>query len=317
MQFIELHAHMGASTPADVMFDIAMEQGIKIGTKDYFQFMENMKVPNHMAHKAYLNKFSLTQKIQSSLWALERSAYHCVAHAYKNLGLKSIELRFNPILRSNNGAIDLDAIIEYVSIGINKAMLAFPIKACIIIETDRTFTPKIAEILAHKAVEHKSKIVCGFDMSGFTPKSFNIRKFSTAFKIAKEGGLSTTVHAGETMPAQEVIDAINYLYVDRIGHGIKLVKNKKGLRLASEQKVHFEICPTSNIVTGCAISYAHMIDIIGMFIENDISWNLNTDGSEFLNTTVKEEYIRMVEVGMPDHWIEKSQIMAKNASFIK
>lgn len=317
MYYIELHAHLGASTPADVLWDIAMEQGIKTGAKSYEEFIKGMLTPNHMVHEAYLNKFHVTQSIQSSLHGIERSVYHAVANAYKHRKLNQIELRFNPALRNQDKRYDIDAIIYHATFGMKKAMLAYPIKAGIIIETDRTFKPQMAEMLAAKAVQFKHEGVVGFDMSGFTPKGFQLKKFAKAFQIAKAGGLMTTVHAGEVMPAQEVIDAIQHLYVDRIGHGIKVVSSKRGMRIAAEHNVHFEVCPTSNVVTGCAKSYNDMVSIIGIMIENELSWNLNTDGSEFLGVTVKNEYEKLVEAGLPEQWIKKSQDMARRASFIK
>jgi len=316
MRYIDLHAHLGASTPAEVLWDLAIEQGINVGTKSYDTFIENMKVPNHMVHKAYLSKFHLTQSIQSSLQGIERSVYHAIAHAYKHNKLDQLELRFNPALRNLDKRYDIDAIIQYAIFGMKKAMVAFPIKAGIIIETDRTFDPKMAAVLAGKAVQFKHEGVVGFDMSGFTPRGFDLKKYAAAFRIAKQGGLGITVHASELMSAQEVIDAIDLLGANRIGHGIKAVSSKKAMKLAAANKVHFEICPTSNVVTGCCKSYSDLVTIIGIMREYDLSWNLNTDGSEFLEATVASEYGALVKEGLPSTLITESQKMARKASFI-
>jgi len=315
--FIDLHAHLGASTPADILWDLAMEQGINVGTKTYETFIENMKVPNSMAHKAYLSKFDLTQSIQSSLQGIEKSMYQAIANAYKRYNIKQIELRFNPALRNLGKRYDIDAIIAYATFGMKKAMLAYPVKAGIIIETDRTFDIKTSIMLAKKAVQFKNDGVVGFDQSGFTPKGFKLKDFEPAFKIAKAGGLGITVHAGELLgKADEVSDAIQYLYADRIGHGIQCTAHPDILRLASDNKTHFEICPTSNVVTGCVPSYDDLVTKIGIMIEHDISWNLNTDGTEFLNVTVQSEYENLVNNGLPVQYVDKAIKMAIKSSFI-
>lgn len=318
MRFCDLHAHLGASTPADILWDLAIEQGISTGTKSYETFIENMLTPNHMVHKAYLSKFTLVQSIQSSLQGIEKSMYHAIANAYKKYSIDQIELRFNPALRNLNKRYDIDAVIAYATFGMKKAMLAYPIKAGIIIETDRTFDVKTSIMLAKKAVEFKNEGVVGFDMSGHTQKGFKIKDYEPAFKIAKAGGLGITVHAGELVGrGDEVGDAINYLYADRIGHGVQIAGNQDLLILAAENQVHFEICPTSNVVTGCVKSMDDMVTILGLMYEHDISWSLNTDGSEFLNTTVRQEYRTLYGAGLPEEWETKSQAMARKASFIK
>lgn len=318
MRYCDLHAHLGASTPVDVLWDLAMEQGINVGTKSYNVFVDNMRVPNSMVHKAYLSKFNLTQNIQSSLQGIERSMYHAIANAYKKYDVDRIELRFNPALRNLGKRYDIDAIIAYATFGLKKAMLAYPVIAGIIIETDRTFEPKTAVMLAKKAVQFKGDGVVGFDMSGHTQPGFKIKDFEQAFKIAKAGGLGITVHAGElTGKGHEVKDAINYLYADRIGHGIQCVDDKDTLTMASENKVHFEICPTSNVVTGCVKSYSDMVSIIDIFEQHEISWNLNTDGTEFLGVTVESEYRELINAGMSAELEAKSQDKANKASFVK
>lgn len=315
MRYIDLHAHLGASTPADILWDLAVESGINVGTKDYFQFIENMLVPNTLVHKAYLNKFHLSQSIQSSLQGIERSMYHAVSHAFKKLGLERIELRFNPALRNLNKRYDIDAVIYHATFGMKKAMLAFPIKAGIIIETDRTFDLETAKILAKKAVEFRNEGIVGFDMSGFTPSGFSLKTFEPAFSIAKAGGLGITVHAGELRGhGHEVTDAIEYLYADRIGHGIQIFNDDDALRLAADNKTHFEFCPTSNVMTGCVDSFESYMDIITRFNEFGVSWNLNTDGSEFLGVSVEEEH-RRVGLSPKDEEKVKANVLA--ASFIK
>lgn len=315
-RMFEYHAHLGASTPVDILWEISRELGIKIGTKSYDVFCESMHTPNKMAHKAYLNKFPTVQSIQSSPIAIEKSVYNAVIHAYKNLNIDLIELRFNPILRSA-GIYDLDSIIFSATIGMKKAMLAYPIKAGLIIETDRTFTPEMSHILAQKAIDFKKEGVIGMDISGFTPAGFDLKSHSKAFEMAKCAGLGITIHASETGGAIETRDAIEYLYADRIGHGINIRNDHTIMKLVADKKIHLEICPTSNVTTNVVGDYGEMVTILNMFYENDISFNLNTDGSEFLNTTVENEFKKLVTSGMDKNILLESQIVSREMSFIK
>ncbi len=50
-------------------------------------------------------------------------------------------------------------------------------------------------------------------------------RFSDAFKRAAECGLHRTVHAGESSGPEGVRDALDYLYAERIDHGIRAIND--------------------------------------------------------------------------------------------
>lgn len=313
---IDLHAHLGASTPIHTLWEISREMGINIGTKDYFEFMENMRVPNSIAHTAYLSKFDLTQKIQSFPDAIEKSVYAAVGKAYTKYRLRAMELRFNPLLRNQKGMFDLDAIILHATIGMKKAMLAYPIKVGLIIETDRTFTPEHSIILAQKAVQHKNEGIVGFDMAGFTPDGFDMLAHKEAFKVAKDGGLGITVHAGEVHGKEELWKCLE-LNPDRIGHGIKCLEDKDLVEEIRHRGITLEVCPTSCVMTKVVRDKESMVNIVKDLMDNRLNVTLNTDGSEFLETSIKQEYELMKEYGLHQDYMDEMSRVAEEAMFIQ
>ena len=62
--------------------------------------------------------------------------------------------------------------------------------------------------------------IVGFGLGG-DEINFPPRLFSEAYQIASEGGLHCTVHAGEFAPASGMLEAMEYLPIERIGHGIQ------------------------------------------------------------------------------------------------
>ena len=68
--------------------------------------------------------------------------------------------------------------------------------------------------------------------------------------VARESGLSITIHAGEVGSAQSVMDAIQNLKADRIGHGIKSLENPSVLKRLIEMRIPLEICISSNVKSG-------------------------------------------------------------------
>src|SRR5207237_7416229 len=95
----ELHCHLGAAVTPAIMWGIAHAQGIKLPTKDYWEFRDMITGSrNRRAHSfdGYLQLFHWTELIQSSPLAVERSIYEVVGGAYRKNNITTIELRFNP-----------------------------------------------------------------------------------------------------------------------------------------------------------------------------------------------------------------------------
>ena len=70
------------------------------------------------------------------------------------------------------------------------------------------------------------------------------------FNEAKEKGIHRTVHAGEVGPAKCVQQALDLLHAERIGHGYRVLEDEKLYQRCLRDKVHFEVCPTSSLLTG-------------------------------------------------------------------
>ena len=52
------------------------------------------------------------------------------------------------------------------------------------------------------------------------------------------------MHQGEEGDPVKVIDAIEQLGAERIGHGIQIIKNPSVLQYVKEKDVVLEVCPT-------------------------------------------------------------------------
>ena len=95
----ELHCHLGGAVTPAIMWGIAHSQGIKLPTKDYWEFREMITVSarRNRSFDGYLQLFHWTELIQSSPLAVERSVYEVVGGAYRKNNVTTMELRFNPM----------------------------------------------------------------------------------------------------------------------------------------------------------------------------------------------------------------------------
>ena len=81
----DLHCHLGGAVTPAVMWGIAHSQGIRLPTKDYWEFRDIITASSRRGHSfdGYLQLFHWTELIQSSPLAVERSVYEVIGGAYR------------------------------------------------------------------------------------------------------------------------------------------------------------------------------------------------------------------------------------------
>jgi adenosine deaminase len=168
--------------------------------------------------------------------------------------------------------------------------------------------------VAEQALKHPSPYITGFglggDEAGFPPKLFE-----RAYHIAREAGLGCTAHAGEFAGVKSMEDALKYLSVQRIGHGVQAINSPEMMDLLKERGVALEVCPGSNVRLGLYDSLAgHPFPKL---LEAGISVSLNSDDPPFFGTTVAKEYARVQEAyDYSDAQMRDITLMALDAAFI-
>jgi len=223
----DLHQHLGSSSTPHFLWELAHDQGIRIKEKDYWRFIGSIKIKKTATQKQYHHLFDVTQQIQSSPYAVEKAVHNAISYSYRKANVNTIEIRLNPMRRNKSGEHDLDKIILAACVGLKKASLEYPVKAGIIVETDRRFPQELNKILIDKAIAYKSFGVAGIDLSGPENKDFKINYLEKSYNKAKEAGLGLTFHTGETSTYDEMEEVVRKINPHRIGHGVKVVNNKK------------------------------------------------------------------------------------------
>lgn len=293
-QFVDLHLHLGASSTPHFLWELAHDQGIRLIEKDYFSFIDSITIREKTTYDKYLKFFDLTERIQSSTFAIEKAAHEAVSRAYRKGNVTTMEIRFNPMLRNKGGEQDLDKIIFAALVGIKKACLEYPVRAGLILMMDRRFAKEKNVIIAQKAARFSGEGVVGLDIAGPLTKEFRVADLVEPVGIARKAGLGITIHTGEVTGADEVWEVVRLLRPERIGHGIRSVDDPNLLEYLAKKKIVLEVCPTSNIQTSAVKDWLEMKGIIDCLKKYGVAFTINSDGPELLGTTVKEEFETMV-----------------------
>ena len=209
--------------------------------------------------------------------------------------------------------ISYDDMISGIASGIDDAERDFGIVGRIIVTCVRHLGPEQGLNVVQTMVDNPHPYVVGFGMGG-DENAFTIEEYTPVYNIAANAGYACTVHAGEICGPDSVWDAINYLPISRIGHGVKSVYDEKLISELINRKIHLEICPGSNLALSLFPNWeSHPLLTI---MNKGISISLNSDDPPFFNTTVGKEYqnsAKNFNLNVED--LKQISLMAMEASF--
>src|SRR5437879_10264099 len=96
-ELTELHVHLGGAVDPAAMWGIAHEQGIRLPTKDYWEFVDLITVGKRerKSFENFLAVYRWKELIQSSPLAVEQSVYEVVSGAYRKANITPLEHRYN------------------------------------------------------------------------------------------------------------------------------------------------------------------------------------------------------------------------------
>src|SRR4249919_3359684 len=195
----ELHTHLGGSVATDIMWSLGHEQGLALPTRDYWEFDRLVTVsdPRGVPDLDSLDQiYHLTELIQSSPLAVERSVHAAIGGAYRSQRITTLELRFNPMKRNRGGERDLDHIILAAIRGLDRARLEYPqVRAGLILMMDRTFTAEQNMIVVEKAIAWAPRGIVGIDIAGPRPEGRRYRyaEIAPLVEKARTAGLGITI----------------------------------------------------------------------------------------------------------------------------
>jgi adenosine deaminase len=316
---VELHCHLGGAVAPAIMWGIAHSQGIRLPTKDYWEFRQMITVSarHGRSFEGYLQLFHWTELIQSSPLAVERSVYEVIGGAYRKNNITTMELRFNPMKRNRGGEQDLDHIISAAIRGMDRAMLEYPVRPGLILCLDRAFPYDLNEIIAEKAIAYRGRGVVGVDIAGPESPTFQLGDYRRLFERCRRRGLGTTVHAGEAGPVEEIADVIETLEPSRIGHGVKSAFDPRTMAMLREREITLEICPTSNINTRVVSDWEEFRWVFDTLRRNKVRFTINTDGPEMLRTYIRDELSTLGRLAILSVEEQRQTIeWARQASFV-
>ncbi len=314
MPKIELHRHLEGSLRLETLLEIAREHELDLPKDNAEQLRPYVQITDDpQDHEVFLGKFEVLRHFYRSPETISRLVYEAVADAAQD-NIQYMELRFSPQAQARIRGFPLSEVTDWVIAAAQSASHDYNIHVGLIVTLLRHEPVDQARHVAEIAFDRVNKGIVGLDLAGDEVK-YDAQPFQPLFKEAKEQGLGITVHAGEWASANGVGQAIEALYADRIGHGIRTIEDSRILRLVQERNVALEVCLTSNLQTGVIhkISHHPFMDLFDL----GVPVTINTDDPTVSNLTLTDEFeVATAVLGMQYDELSKCILNAAEAAFL-
>jgi adenosine deaminase len=223
------------------------------------------------------------------------------------------EIRFAPLLHTDKG-LSPELVVEVVEAATSQACESTGIEARLILCTLRHFSSE-QSLLAAKLVERfRGTRVAALDLAG-DEAGFPLAPHIPAYQYAADRNLPRTAHAGEASGPQSIWDTLRSLHPLRIGHGIRSIEDPGLIEYLRKERIHLEVCPTSNLQTNIYDTFAD--HPINRLYEQGISLSVNTDARTITDITLTEEYDKLHQFHAWDkHHFLHCNLEAIRASFL-
>lgn len=197
------------------------------------------------------------------------------------------EVQVTPV-RNRMAGIAFDDLAQALTDGRALARQRHRVELAWIFDADATLGPAGAAETVSFAVGYRPEGTIGFGLGG--PEADRRRAdFAPSFRVARDAGLHSLPHAGETVGPAEVWSAVRELGAERIGHGIGSAADPALLDYLAGQGIALEVCPTSNVCTGAVPSLAeHPLPAI---LAAGVPVTLATDDPGMFGTDLNREYL--------------------------
>ena len=278
---LELHLHLEGATPISFIKNLSKRK--KINISDIIDENGNYKFNN-------FNEFLKTYDKVAEILTKPEDFYELTNEVILNLIKDNViysEIFLCPDFCGNSDLIAWKEYFDAISIAIKQNEKKFGIITRIIPICIRHLGSEQSKKVAKCATEVDSDLIVGFGMAG--DETFgSLINYKYSFDMAREAGLKLTCHAGEFRSYESVLDAINILEVDRIGHGVSSSTDLKTVETLREKKITLEICPKSNLFLGLYDSLNN--HPINYFYEEKLNFVISTDDPTFFDISLSDEY---------------------------
>jgi aminodeoxyfutalosine deaminase len=302
----ELHLHLEGAVEPVTLLELSQRHGGRLRPADVDSLYRYSDFQGFlMAFKTVTDYLRTPEDYELITYRLmERLKSENVVHAEVYISIGVIQWR----------GLEVEPIFEGLERGRAHGEKDFGVSLLWIFDAVRHFGPQAAERVLEQALRYRERHVVGIGIGGDERRAAP-EIFREVYARAREAGLRRTAHAGESAGPESVLGALDALAAERIGHGLNAWHDRELLERLRRQQVPLELCPTSNLRTGCCKAVEQ--HPLRQYFDQGLLVTLNSDDPAMFQTSLAREYALAQEAfGFTD---DELRTLARNsfrASFL-
>jgi aminodeoxyfutalosine deaminase len=286
---IELHIHLEGSVRPAAMLQIARRNGLSLPA-DTVEEMARLYEFRDFPH--FLEIWKLTTACLRTEQDFRQVVTDYAAEAAAH-GAVYFEGIFSPAEVVARGGSWEEAFNGYCD-GAQEAMETYGVRVALTPDIPRGYPIEAAELTVTHALAHAPRGVVGVGLGG-AENAAPPELFGPVYARAKDGGLGSVPHAGESEGPESVRAAIDIMGANRVRHGIRSIEDAGLLAELAGRGIVLDVCPSSNVRTGVVRSLAE--HPLPQLLAAGIKCTVNTDDPAMFGIDLGSEHKTALSLG--------------------
>ena len=289
----ELHVHLEGSIRPATLLKLAQRNGVQLPAQTLADLQK------WFTFRDFDHFIEIYFEISSCLKTSED--YELIAYEFgANMARQNVryaEVTFSPSTHQFSFGIPFDTFFTGMSRGRLLAQKEFGVEIRWIFDIvrdipDGMLNRRRAEYTLAVALEGMDNGVVALGLGGAEVGN-PPEQYAKWFEKAREAGLHSAPHAGETVGPDSVWGAVQTLSAERLGHGVRSIEDPVLVTYLAEKHIPLEICPTSNVKLGVYTDLAgHPLP--GLYYAG-VPVTINSDDPPLFNTTLNDEVKLLID----------------------
>lgn len=283
---IELHLHLEGAVRPGTFVELAGKNGIALPP---FEAISELYRYENLPD--FLTIYDLVSRS-----IRERDDFHRITYEMLESCASSqaryVEFFFSPHAHQMHG-VRFETMLEGILAAMADAETDFGIQSRLIPAHSRELGLERGMEFLGTVIANRTDRIIGIGLD-YNEAPFPPAPFQPMYQRAAKAGLRLTAHAGESGPAENVRDSLDFLNVERIDHGYHVVDDAALTARCLAEGTFFTCCPSTTAATTVWRDLASPDHAIRRMIDAGLNVTLNSDDPPMFGTDLANEFVLAV-----------------------